>query len=198
MNTRTVTALFSAASLVALAAGATACKEAAAKTQGVGDNLRAFVIKNCEDGKRYCQVCAYGGRPTLMTIADLDDDGVEKDLQEMEKLLAANKDKGLTAFALFGHMKTGKFVAVSDDDAATKKLAEMKKRLGLSFPLTIVPSQLTEKEQKSYMPFDAQYAVGKSRTLFAAASDNEVFYADVMTGDAKQYEKLAAKLKEKL
>lgn len=198
MKTTSMTALLSAAGLVALAAGSTACKEAQAKTQGVGDSLRAFVIKNCEDGKRYCQVCAYGGRPTIMTIADLDDEGVEKDLAKIEELVAKHKDKGLTAFALFGHIDGGKFTPVSDDDAATKKLAEMKKRLDLSFPLTIVPSQLTEKEKKSYMPFDAQYAVGKSRTLFAAATDNEVFFADVMTGADAQYDKLAASLKEHL
>lgn len=197
-NTRR-TNLFAAAGLcAAIALGASACKEATAKTKGVGDSLRAFIVKNCETQERYCQVCTYGGRPTIMAIADLDDAGVEKDLVAIQKLVAENEKEGLTAFALFGHITDGKFIPVKDDDAATKKLAELKTRLGLTYPVTIVPSSYTEKEKKGYMPFVDQYTVPKSRTVFAAKADNKVFFADVMTGDAKQYEALATAVKAQL
>lgn len=182
----------------ALAMGATACKEAQAKTQGVGDEFRPFIIKNCGTGERYCQVCAYGGKPTIMAVYDIDDAGAEKDLAEIEKVIGANKDKGLTAFALFGKLSGGKFTPIAADGPEEKKLAEIRTKLNLSYPVTLVPKDLTDKESKSYMPFTKLYEVNKSRRVLLAGGDNKIVYADTMTGDAKQYEALAAAVKAKL
>lgn len=174
-----------------LASTTVACKEAQAKTKGVGDSLRAFIVQNATSGERYCQVCAYSGRPTLMAVTDIEDDGAEKDLAEMQKIFESNKEKGLTVFALFGSIKDGKFTPVKDDAAALKKLKELTAKLELGYPVTIVPSSYTEKEKKGYMPFVDQYVVPKSRTVLLAGADNKIVFADVMDGADQKYEKLA-------
>ncbi len=179
---------------------APACKKAEAKTKGVGDNLRAFLIKNCADGKRYCQVCAYGGKPTIMAVVDLEDKGAEKDLVQIQKMLDANKDKGLTAFALYGTFKNGMFSPVKDDDAAAKKLKSTTERLGLSYPVTLLPTKYSEKELKSYTPFVDAYEVKKSRTLMLADAGNKVLWsATIADGSAEtQYKNLETALKKNL
>ena len=39
----------------------------------VGDKIEAFLVKNCDGGDPYCQVCKYGKRPKLISVGDLDD-----------------------------------------------------------------------------------------------------------------------------
>ncbi len=169
-----------------------ACKEAQAKVKGPGDSLKAFVIKNCASGERYCQVCAYSGKPTIMAVGVMGDKDFEKDLVEINKLVKANEAKGLTAFALYGEIKEGKFVAVADEAAAEKTLAATHARLGLKFPITLAPAKLEEKEAKSYKPFTELYEVNKSRTVMVAKASNEIVWADTLAGKDAQYKAMAA------
>lgn len=194
--------LTSIASLFAgllLAAGAVACKEAQAKTKGVGDVFRPFIIKNCGTGERYCQVCAYGGKPTIMVVADVDDAAVDQDLMKVQKILDQSKDKALTAFALFGEIEGGKFKPVADDDAAAKKLKEKAEKLKLSYPVTLVPAKYTDAEKKGYAAFVDAYHVATSRRVMLADAANKVLFAETIENakaDAQfaQLEKTVEKL----
>ena len=56
------------------------CRSSKPKTKGVGDTLRAFIIQDCVSGQKYCQVCAYSGKPTIMAIGDVNDDNFVNDL----------------------------------------------------------------------------------------------------------------------
>ena len=189
MSTRTISNPTLAVASLSLALGfglaGTACKKAEAKVKGVGDTLKAFIVTNCETGDRYCQVCAYGGRPTIMAVGDIDDAAFEQDLAQIQGLVAANGDKELTAFALYGKIEGGKFAAVADEAAAQKKLAALTKKLGLTFPVTLAPKALTEKEAKDYTPFTDAYEISKSRTVMLAGAGNDIRYAETMSADAK-------------
>lgn len=185
---------------LALSAGlaGTACKKAEAKVKGVGDTMKAFIIKNCGTGERYCQVCAYGGKPTIMAVGDLDDAGFAEDLKRIQELVEANGDKDLTAFALYGEIEAGKFAPVADEAAAEKKLAAMSKELGLTFPVTLVPKALTDKEAKDYTPFADAYDVSKSRTVMLAGADNKIRFAQTFGADEKAEHEALAKAVEAL
>lgn len=187
--TRSITTLGLAGLLIGTAWGATACKEAQAKVKGVGDNLKAFIVKNCATGDRYCQVCAYSGKPTVMAVGDINDAEFEKDLAQIQSLMKQYEGKGLSAFALFGKFEGGKFLPV-DDDASLKKVKALQDKLDLSFPVALVPKQLTDKEKKNYTPFADAYEVSKSRTVMVGAVDNKIVFTDVMKGQEAQYKAL--------
>lgn len=189
---KSLTTIASLLTAVLMAAGATACKEAQAKTKGVGDVFRPFIIKNCGTGERYCQVCAYGGKPTIMVVADVDDTSVDQDLMKVQKILDASKDKALTAFALFGQIEGGKFKPVADDDAAAKKLKAKAEKLKLSYPVTLVPAKYTEAEKKGYAPFVDAYHVAASRRVMLADAANKVLFAETIDDEKaeSQFEQL--------
>jgi hypothetical protein len=154
------------------------CKEAEARTKGVGDSLRPFIVMNCESAERYCQVCAYGGKPKIMFVADVDDTAAEADLLRIQKIVDQYSSKGLVAFALFGQIENGKFTPVSDEQAVAAKLKEMTERLKLTYPVTIVPSSYTEKEKKGYTAFVDSYDIATSRRLLYADAKNKVSVAE--------------------
>lgn len=178
--------------------GGTACKEANAKVKGVGDNLQAFIIQNCDNGDRYCQVCAFSGKPTIMAVGDLTDAGFEQDLKEIQGLVKTHKAKGLTAFALFGKFEQGRFQSFKDPKKAMEDVKKLQAKLGLQFPVTIVPENLTDKEKKNYTPFDRLYDVSQSRTVLVGAANNNIVFADTMKGEAPQYQALEAAVKKVL
>ena len=70
-----------------LAAPNAGCKEAEARTQKVGDRLQAFIVQNCEDEAKYCQVCKFGGQPTIMAVGELGDASFEKDRAVQEAVV---------------------------------------------------------------------------------------------------------------
>ncbi len=176
------------------------CKRAQAKTKQVGDKLRAFIIKDCEQGDRYCQVCSFGGKPTIMAIADIDDTAFDADLTEIQALLDQHAAYGLTAFAVLGTFKESQFVAPPNEEKALKALAAKKKALKLKFPLVVLPASLTEAEKKHYTPFSKSYEVSASRTLFFAGADNRIHVAEIIRPKESkdQFKALAAQVKTAL
>ena len=145
------------------------------RTKGVGDRLRPFISIDSQSGKRYCQVCAFGGKPTLMAVFDLDDPAVDDDLRLIQTLVS--KWPRLTAFALFGRFRDGALHAPRKLSEAQKKLADRAKRLGLSYPVTVLPGELTAGEALHYQPFTAHFDVAQSRSVLLAAADNRVRFA---------------------
>ena len=160
------------------------CKEAAPRTEGVGDSLRPFIVMNTDSAERYCQICAYGGRPKIMFVADVDDTGAESDLLRIQSLVDRYSSKGLVAFALFGQIENGEFTPVSDEQATAAKLKELRERLKLTYPITIVPSSYTEKEMKGYTAFVHSYRIGTSRRLLYADANNQILVAESLSDDA--------------
>lgn len=180
---------------LALSLGLAGCTKAKAKIQGVGDSLQAFIVTNCETEERTCLVCTYGGQPTIMAVGDVDDDAFKKDLQKIQSLVDGNKDKSLTAFALYGQIKDGKFTALSDQVAARKKLDAIRKELALTYPVALVPTSLTEKE-KDYTPFTEAYDIVKSRTVMLAEAGNKVVFSEVLGASDAQYDALSDAVKK--
>ena len=143
-------------------------------TAGVGDRLQPFIIVNANSGQRYCQVCAYGGRPTVMAVFDLDAPSTDDDLRLLERLVKTHADDGLTAFALFGTFTGARVGAPKDPGAAQATLRNRAEKLGLTYPLTTLPEALTPSEALHYKPFDTRFKISRSRTVFVASADNRI------------------------
>jgi hypothetical protein len=157
-----------------------ACKEPPPKTRGIGDAMRPFIIQNASSGERYCQVCAYGGKPILMWVADLDDAAAERDLARIQALVTAHEKVGLSAFAVFGEIDGGAFAPAASDVEASARLEALGAKLGLTFPLVIVPSSYTERERKGYVPFVEAYEVRESRRILLSNASNTIAFADTL------------------
>lgn len=190
--------LYFAAIALFLAAASTACRDVQAKVKGPGDSLKAFIIENCATNERYCQVCAYSGSPTVMAVGDVDDAAFAQDLQKIQVLYERHKPDGLTAFALYGKFKNGTLTPVSGDPATPKRLAARQKELGLTFPVTVLPTALNSRESMIYSPFGESYEIRESRTVLVAAANNKIVWAATMTGAAGQYAALAGAVKKVL
>ncbi len=195
MNTTRHASLALASLGLALSLGLAGCTKAKAKIKGVGDSLQAFIVTNAETEERTCLVCAYGGQPTIMAVGDVNDEGFKKDLQKIQSLVDGNKAKSLTAFALYGQIKDGKFTALSNQAEARKKLDALRKELALTYPVALVPTSLTEKE-KDYTPFADAYDIVKSRTVMLAEASNKVVFAEVLGASDAQYDALAEAVKK--
>lgn len=199
MNTLQLLGLFLAGLTVTAGLGANVgCKQAHEKVKGVGDTLQAFIIRDAGSGERYCQVCAYGGRPTIFAVGDMDDAGFVQDLEKIQALLDEHKDAELSAFALLGKISGGHFTPLADEDGALTKLAALRKEKGLTMPVTIVPNQLTDKEKKDYAPFTEIYEIGKSRTVMMAKANNQIIYVGTMDGSEATYAALSEAVKKGL
>jgi hypothetical protein len=167
----------------AVALSVAACRESIAKVRGVGDKMSAFIVQNCETAEKYCQVCQYGGKPKIMAIGDIDDKAFEQDLVRIQKVLDSGKEEGLVAFAVVGKVANQGFQPLADEKGAMAKLDEMKKRLGLTFPVVIVPKEMSEGQKKNYAPFNAAYEIAGSRQVFFAGADNKILFAEVIQAD---------------
>ena len=173
-------AIIQALTAMALLTGA--CKERSRpRTKGVGDRLQAFIIQDCDQGSKYCQVCKYGGKPTIMAVGDMKDSGFEADLVEIQKLVNANE--GLTAFAVVGDLGGGGIKPFGDEKAAMSKLAALREKLDLTYPVVIVPKDMSEKQRKNYLPFNKAYEVEASRTILLGGADNKITFATVLSAD---------------
>ncbi len=148
-------------------------------TRGVGDRLKPFISVESQTGRRYCQVCAFGGRPTLMAIFDLNDPDFDADLATFQALVTQHPE--LTAFALFGRLDDGRFEPPSDPESALVLLRRHAARLKVDFPLTTLPTELTPGEALHYRPFREQFDVFESRTVLLAAADNRIRFAERLT-----------------
>jgi hypothetical protein len=171
-----------------------ACRETPTPVRGVGDALQAFIIQDCAEKRTQCLVCTYGGKPTIMAVGDLDDAAFERDLVEIQRVLDAGRDRGLTAFALVGELDAdGKLEPFADEAAALDELDALRRRLGLEYPVVIVPKTQTKEQRVNYAPFNKSYALSGSRTILLARADNRIVYAEQVRDAtaAAQYDKLA-------
>lgn len=167
--------------LLGLAAAGLGCKNPEPKTRGPGDTLKSFTVMNAETGRLYCQVCVFAGKPILMAVAELGDARFEEDLVRMQKLVDASADKGLRAFAVLGQTRDGRFGSSGDDAKASADVRALKQRLGLTFPLVIVPEPKGPETGNNTL-FHQAYELKGTPTLYLASRDNVVVHTDVVRG----------------
>ena len=163
----------------------------------VGDKIAAFLVKNCEGGDPYCQVCKYGKRPKLISVGDLNDPGWVQDLKAIQALNDKySKDgKGLAVFGLAAEIKDGKASPVADPAAALAKLKQIKEENKITFPLVIAENadavyKAQGKPNPGYEIFENYYKVSQSRTVMFGDSQNNVKYTTVMTDGSPQIKEL--------
>lgn len=157
---------------------ALACSDAQAKTKGIGDELKPFIVKNSDTGQQYCQVCAFAGKPTLMAVGDVGDAAFEQDLLRIQKIITANKEKSVAAFALVAKVDGTKVTSADNEKELQEKLKATKQRLGLTFPVVLLASKLSESDAKNYAKFSDSYEVMGSRTILLAGANQKIVYAD--------------------
>ena len=111
-----------------------------------GDSLTPYTIKNVENGKEYCQVCAYGAKAAkIVAFGNLNDEAFWADLKKLQAL-----QDGKTKLGVFAQILDSK------DTAAIKAVAA---KHGITFPVVVA----AEKN------WDAAYDVkGISRTIYYA------------------------------
>jgi len=158
----------------------------------VGDKIEAFLVKNCDGGDPYCQVCKYGKRPKLISVGDLNDPAWVQDLQAIQKLHAryAGDGKGLAVFGLAATIKDGKASPVQDSQAALARLKEIKEKYQITFPLVIAQNadeiyKAQNKSNPGYRIFESYYNVTTSRTVMFGDSSNTVRFNAVLASDTE-------------
>ena len=170
-----------------------ACRASKPKTKGVGDQLRAFIIQDCDSKQKYCQVCAYSGKPTIMAVGDIEDKNFENDLVAIQKVMTSSGSDGLTAFALVGPFGKNGLGTFEKSDAALNKLKEMTERRSISFPVVVLPSEMSEAQKQNYAAYSQAYEIKSSRTVLYAGADNKIKFAEIITNtsSSSQFKKLA-------
>src|SRR3989442_9036131 len=93
---------------------------------GVGEKIEAFLVKNCEGGDPYCQVCKYGKRPKLISVGDLDDPAWIQDLKAIQTLHERYSHGGerLAGFGLAASIHDGRAIPVTGIQAAPAKFKQ--------------------------------------------------------------------------
>jgi hypothetical protein len=175
------TLVLNAAACAAFALQLNACKASKPKTKGVGDQLRAFIVQDCQSKQKYCQVCAYSGKPTIMAIGDADDKEFENDLVAIQKVLTSSGSQGLTAFALVGPIDKEGLSNFEKSSKALEKLKEMITRRAIKFPVVVLPNEMSEAQRQNYATFAQAYDIKTSRTVLFAEADNRIKFAEVIT-----------------
>ena len=84
----------------------------------VGEKIEAFLVKNCDGGDPYCQVCKYGKRPKLISVGDLDDPAWIQDLKAIQTLHERYSHVG-------DKSNTVKYNAVFASDRQAEQLSEL-------------------------------------------------------------------------
>ena len=150
-------------------------------------------------GQKYCQVCAYSGKPTIMAIGDVNDDNFVNDLDAIQKVMSSSASKGLTAFALVGSFKGDEFGKLGGDKASVEKLKNVVNARKLSFPVVVLPDEMSEAQKQNYASYSSAYDIKKSRTILYAGADNKIKFAEVITNTSStaQFEKLNQMLSQK-
>ena len=175
------------------------CRSSKPKTKGVGDTLRAFIIQDCMSGQKYCQVCAYSGKPTIMAIGDVNDDNFIDDLDAIQKVVSSSASKGLTAFALVGSFKGEEFGKLGGDKKSVEKLKNVVDARKLSFPVVVLPDEMSDAQKQNYASYASAYDIKQSRTVLYAGADNKIKFAEVITNTSSsaQFKKLNQMLSQK-
>jgi hypothetical protein len=195
--------------IVCIVAGLLVAGAVASTNSGlaVGEKIEAFLVKNCEGGDPYCQVCKFGKRPKLITVGDLDDPAWIEDLKAIQKLHEkySGEGKGLAVFALAAAIKDGKAAPVTDPQAALVRLKEIREKNGITFPLVIAQNadevyKAQNKSNPGYKIFENYYNVTTSRTVMFGDGSNKVQFNAVLSdaSEAKQLAELEAVLQKNL
>ena len=195
--------------IVSIVAGLLVVGAAASTNSGlaVGEKIEAFLVKNCEGGDPYCQVCKYGKRPKLISVGDLDDPAWIEDLKAIQAIHEkySGEGKGLAVFALAAAIQGGKAAPVADPPAALARLKEIKEKNGITFPLVIAQNadevyKAQNKSNPGYQIFENYYNVTTSRTVMFGDGGNKVKFSAVLADDsqAKQLAELEAVLQKNL
>jgi len=173
----------------------------------VGEKIEAFLVKNCDGGDPYCQVCKYGKRPKLISVGDLDDPAWIQDLKAIQTLHEkySQGGKGLAVFGLAASIHDGRATPVADTEAALEKLKQVKETNHLTFPLVVAQNadeiyKAQNKPNPGYEIFEKYYNVTESRTVMFGDKRNTVKYSAVFASDrqAEQISELEGVLKENL
>jgi hypothetical protein len=173
----------------------------------VGEKIEAFLVKNCDGGDPYCQVCKYGKRPKLISVGDLNDAAWIQDLQAIQKIHDKYSDdgKGLAVFGLAATIQNGKASPVTDPQAALARLKEVKEKYHITFPLVIAQNadeiyKAQNKANPGYKVFENYYNVTTSRTVMFGDSSNTVRFNAVLADDTqgKQLSELESVLQKNL
>jgi hypothetical protein len=172
----------------------------------VGEKIQAFLVKNCDGGDPYCQVCKYGKRPKLITVGDLSDPEWIQDLKAIQALHEkySQDGKGLAVFGLAASIREGKAYPVEDSQAALASLKRIAEENHLTFPLVIAQNadeyyKAQGKANSGYKIFEDYYRVSRSRTLMFGDSSNTVQFNAVLTGDRQgQLSQLESVVKKNL
>ena len=136
-----------------------------------GDSLTPYEIKNVENGKEYCQVCAYAGKAgKVVAFGKLKDENFWADLKKLQELQTS-------------YSKLGVFAQVIDSKDA-KAINAAAKKHGITFPVVVA-------KQKDW---DKAYKVeGVSRTIYYAQGNNKIVWTGVGLDDSAD-----SQLKEKV
>ena len=158
----------------------------------VAGKIEAFLVKNCDGGDPYCQVCKYGKRPKLISVGDLEDPAWIQDLAALQKIHEeySRDGKGLAVFALAAAFREGKAVPLADPDSALARLREIKEKNRLTFPLVIAQNadevyRAKNKENPGYRIFEDHYAVTIGRTILFGDRANIVKFNAILTDDTR-------------
>ena len=127
-----------------------------------GDSLTPYEIKNVENGKEYCQVCAYAGKAAkVVAFGKLKDENFWADLKKLQELQTS-------------YTKLGIFAQIIDSKDAKAIIAAAKKH-GITFPVVVA-------KQKDW---DKAYKVeGVSRTIYYAQGNNKIVWTGVGLDDS--------------
>ena len=127
-----------------------------------GDSLTPYEIKNVENGKEYCQVCAYAGKAAkVVAFGKLKDENFWADLKKLQELQTR-------------YNKLGVFAQVIDSKDV-KAINAAAKKHGITFPVVVA-------KQKDW---DKAYKVeGVSRTIYYAQGNNKIVWTGVGLEDS--------------
>jgi hypothetical protein len=180
--------------IVSVIAGLLVAGALAAKKSGlaVGEKLEAFLVKNCDGGDPYCQVCKYGKRPKLITVGDLEDPAWIQDLMAIQQIHErySQDGKGLAVFALAAVIRDGKAVPVADAASALARLKEIEEKNQITFPLVIAQNadevyKAQNKSNPGYKIFEDYYEVTASRTVMFGDGGNTVKFNAILADDTR-------------
>jgi hypothetical protein len=125
-----------------------------------GDSLTPYTIKNVENGKEYCQVCAYSAKAAkIVAFGNLNDEAFWADLKKLQALQN-------------GQGKLGVFAQILDskDINAIKAMAA---KNGITFPVVVAAEKNWD---------EAYHVKGVSRTIYYAQK-NRIAWTSVGLND---------------
>jgi hypothetical protein len=140
-----------------------------------GDSLTPYEIKNVENGKEYCQVCAYSAKAgKIVAFGNLTDEAFWTDLKRLQTFQSNYKNLGVFAQIL--------------DSKDTKAIKAAADKHGITFPVVIAKEKNWDKAYK---------VEGVSRTVYYAQKNNKIVWTGVGLNEQAALE-LQSKVKHDL